>query len=357
MTMKALIAMSGGVDSSVCAYLMKRAGYDCAGAMMNLYHPGAFAPPLQGRGTEAGDPSLRDALAVASQLGMPFHIFDCAGDFECLVIGKFCDEYLDGHTPNPCIDCNRFMKFGLLLRQAELMGCTALATGHYARVEQAGGRWLLRKALDGAKDQSYVLYTLTQKQLARVRFPLGDMTKQRVRGLAAALGLANAEKPESQDICFVPDGDYGAFLEARLSLCDSAGDFVDSRGAILGRHKGHYRYTVGQRKGLGLAFDSPRYVLSKNPAANTVTLGRREELLRRACELAEINLIAVDSIKQPLKAAVRTRYRQKEVPCTVEQTGQDTMRIDFEEPQAAIAPGQAAVIYDGEFVIGGGTIQ
>lgn len=352
---KALIAMSGGVDSSAAAYLMQQAGCDCAGAMMKLYagEDGENAPP--GR-TCCSLADAQDARSVAARLGMPFYVFNYTADFEREVIKRFCGEYLSGRTPNPCIDCNRFMKFNLLLRRARLMGCSFLASGHYARVEQSGGRYLLRKAIDSGKDQSYVLYMLTQEQLAALRFPLGGMTKHEVRELAASLGFWNAEKPDSQDICFVPDGDYGAFLERRNALGNSAGDFVDSSGNALGRHKGHFYYTVGQRKGLGLAFDSPRYVLSKNPAANTVTLGKREELLRRECTLTDINLIAADSIEQPLRVSVRTRYRQKEVPGTVVQTAPDTLHIVFDEPQTAIAPGQAAVIYDGDYVVGGGTI-
>ncbi|MDR1409542.1 MAG: tRNA 2-thiouridine(34) synthase MnmA [Oscillospiraceae bacterium] len=350
---KALIAMSGGVDSSVAAYLMQQAGCECVGAMMKLYRGGTDEVP--GR-TCCSLADAQDARSVATRLGMPFYVFNYTADFESKVIERFCGEYLAGRTPNPCIDCNRFMKFELLLLRARLMGCNLLASGHYAQVEQSGsGRHLLRKALDSGKDQSYVLYMLTQEQLEAVRFPLGGMTKQQVRELAADLGFWNAEKPDSQDICFVPDGDYGTFLERRLALSDSVGHFVDSSGAALGGHRGHYRYTVGQRKGLGLAFDSPRYVLSKNPAANTVTLGKRDELLRCECVLEDINLIALDSIEQPMRISVRTRYRQKEQPGTVTQTAPGTLMIILDEPQV-IAPGQAAVIYDGEYVVGGGTI-
>ena len=351
---KALIAMSGGVDSSAAAYFMQQAGYDCAGAIMKLYehHDSAAV----GKCGSADD--MQDAHNIASRLGMPFHVLDFTAEFKREIIAKFCDEYMAGRTPNPCIDCNRLMKFGLFLQRARLMDCGVIATGHYARIEQSNtGRWLLRKAADSTKDQSYVLYTLKQEQLAQVKLPLGEMTKQQVRNLAAQLDFLNAEKPDSQDICFVPDGDYGSFLEHRLLLSDYAGDFVDAFGTVLGRHRGHYRYTVGQRKGLGLAFDSPRYVIAKDSTANTVTLGKCEELLRGICNLADINLIAVDKIEQSLQVKIRTRYHQKEVPCTVTQTGQDTLRIEFSEPQAAIAPGQAAVIYDGDYVVGGGTIQ
>lgn len=350
---KALIAMSGGVDSSAAAYLMQRSGYGCIGAMMKLYAGEEGEAPGK---TCCSLADAQDARSVCARLGMPFYVFNYTAEFEAKVIEKFCGEYLAGRTPNPCIDCNRYLKFELLLQRARLLGCAALATGHYARVEQSGGSFLLRKAADITKDQSYVLYMLTQEQLAQLCFPLGSMTKAQVRELAAELGFWNAEKPDSQDICFVQDGDYGGFVERRLGLCNTAGSFVDSAGKPLGTHKGHYRYTVGQRKGLGLAFDSPRYVLAKNPADNTVTLGKREELLKRECRVGEINLIALNSIERPMRVMARTRYRQREQPATLTQLAPDSLLLSFDEPQV-VAPGQAAVIYDGEYVLGGGVIQ
>ncbi|MDR0882987.1 MAG: tRNA 2-thiouridine(34) synthase MnmA [Oscillospiraceae bacterium] len=360
---QALIAMSGGVDSSAAAYLMQQAGYDCLGAMMKLWD-GAHAPDAENESrykptrTCCSLEDAQDARSVATRLGMPFYVFNYTEAFNAQVIEKFCAAYLAGLTPNPCLDCNKYMKFDLLLQRGNLLGCSALATGHYARVERGGSRTLLRKAVDAHKDQSYVLYMLTQAQLAQTHFPLGDMTKAAVRDLAKELGFWNAKKPDSQDICFVPDGDYGTMLERRgVHETHKHGDFIDADGNILGQHNGQYRYTIGQRKGLGLAFDAPRYVLAKDPAQNTVTLGRHEELARRDCTLRDINLIATAQLDAPLRVRARTRYHQAEFAATVEQTDADTLRLHFDAPQYAIAPGQAAVLYDGDYVVGGGTIQ
>jgi len=351
---RAIIAMSGGVDSSVAALLMQREGYDCLGVTMKLFRNEDI-----GQSREKACCSLEDAedaRSVAHSLGMPHYVFNFSEDFETQVIGRFVLEYVRGRTPNPCIDCNRYLKFDRLLRRSEELGCAAVATGHYARVEEAAGRMLLKTGLDEDKDQSYVLYSLTQAQLRRVRLPLGCLTKSEVRAIAEEHGFVNAKKRESQDICFVPEGKYGDFIENYLGKTFPEGDFIDAAGNVLGRHRGVIRYTVGQRKGLGLSFPEPRYVCALDPEKNTVTLGREEELFASALDAEDVNLIACDSLEQPLRLQARVRYHQKPRWATVTQTGEKTLHLDFEEPQRAPARGQAVVLYDGDVVVGGGTI-
>ena len=349
---RALIAMSGGVDSSVAALLMVRAGYDCAGVTMKLY-----------AGETAGEKSCctaddaADARSVAARLGMPFYVFNMQRDFDRDVVGRFVRAYESGLTPNPCIECNRYLKFTRLWDKAAALGCECLATGHYARVEQgSGGRWLLKKALHGEKDQSYVLYMLSQTELARTRFPLGGMTKEEVRSLAEENGLLNARKHDSQDICFVPDGDYAAFIRRYTGRDYPAGDFVDGAGNVLGRHGGIIGYTVGQRRGLGVAAGKPLYVRRKDAASNTVVLGENRELFSRRLTARSVNLIAAPRLDGPVRCRARVRYNMAEQPATVVQLDEDELEVTFDEPQRAVAPGQAVVLYDGELVLGGGTI-
>ena len=351
---KALIAMSGGVDSSVAALLVKNAGVECIGCTMKLHGGEATDPAGQKTCCTAEDAA--DARSVASRLGFPFYVFNFEDDFRKNVIRRFCNAYLSGATPNPCIDCNRYMKFGKLFERADLLGCDTVVTGHYARVVRENGRYLLKTAADPKKDQSYVLYTLTQAQLARVAFPLGELSKETVRRLAAEHGFLNADKPESQDICFAPDGDYAAVIERETGKISAPGDFIDTNGAVLGRHRGVIRYTVGQRRGLGIAAKESYYVKSVDPAANTVTLCFREGLMSDTCVLHDINLIAFSRIEGTLEAAVRIRYRHPAAPALVSQPEDDTLLIRFKEPQRAITRGQAAVIYLGDTVVGGGTI-
>lgn len=358
----ALIAMSGGVDSSVAAHLMLQAGYRCMGVNMRLYHNedigvSIFRPCCSQQDRD-------DAASAAERLGMPFEVRDFTADFKQEVIDKFIRTYEQGGTPNPCIDCNRRLKFAKLLDFAREKGMNYLVTGHYARVEYdaASGRYLLRKAMDLTKDQSYVLYTLTQEQLAHIRFPLGELTggKQETRQLAAGLGLGNARKAESQDICFVPDGDYVAFMEHYTGRHYDEGDFLDTEGRRLGRHRGAVRYTIGQRRGLGLAAAQPLYVCAKDMAANTVTVGRKEALYTRELCAADMNWIAVPEPENPLPVLAKTRYRQQEQPATAYPEPGGRMRLVFDDPQRAITPGQAVVMYraDGSgVVVGGGTIE
>ena len=337
-----LVAMSGGVDSAVAAALLLDQGHACSGVNLRMF---------------SGEED-EDAHAAARSLGMPFHVFDFTRAFEEHVIQSFVEGYARGETPNPCVDCNRFIKFAALQARAIQLGYDAIATGHYARRERddVNGRWLLRKGADAAKDQSYVLAFLTQQQLAYARFPLGELCKSEVRAIAAAKNLCNAQKRESQDICFVPGGDYGAFLERR-GLALRPGDFVDPEGNVLGRHRGTARYTLGQRKGLGLALERPGYVCAIRPEENTVVVGEEALLYTRELWARGLNWIAIDPPEAPLRCKAKARYRQAEQWATAERVGEDALRLRFDEPQRAITPGQTAALYDGEYVLGAGVIQ
>lgn len=350
-----LIAMSGGVDSSVAAYLMKEQGYRCVGATMQLYRN-----RQDDSGTEKSCGSLfdaEDARAVADRLSMPFYLLDFSEDFRREVIDRFVRTYEQGGTPNPCIACNRYLKFGALLKEAERLSCHAVVTGHYARIAFENGRWLLKKALDPAKDQSYVLYSLTQYQLAHTRLPLGELSKERVREIAREQGFLNAHKHDSQDICFVPDGDYAAAIR-RFSRKDyPAGAFVDAEGKVLGTHKGIIHYTVGQRKGLGLALSEPHYVCRKDVKSNTVVLGKNSDLFSRTLDAEDINWILWETPPASFRAKARIRYQQAEQWATVYPIGSNRFHLEFDEPQRAIAAGQSVVLYDGDTVVGGGIIR
>lgn len=340
---KALIAMSGGVDSSVSALLMMNSGFDCAGAMMRL----------------SGDASFDDARAVCEKLKMPFYAFDFSEEFTNKVIEPFVRSYEAGETPNPCIECNRFMKFGRLYEKAVEMGCDHIVTGHYARVEfdEKTGRYLLKKALNTAKDQSYVLYFLTQEQLAHIRLPLGEFAeKAEVRKIAEENGLLNAHKSESQDICFIPDGDYARFIREYTGKEYPRGSFM-LHDEPIGLHNGVISYTIGQRKGLGISYSEPLYVCKKSAADNTVTLGTAAELFSDELTLRNFNLISLpEPPAEPLRVGVRTRYHSEEVPALAYFNENGTVTVRFDKPRRAIASGQAAVLYDGEIVVGGGTI-
>ena len=353
---KALIAMSGGVDSSVAAYLMKAEGYDCIGTTMKLFDNEDIGVSREKSCCSLDD--VEDARSVAYSLGIPYYVFNFSDRFEEEVIDRFISAYEKGITPNPCIDCNRYMKFGKLHLRAEELGCDYVVTGHYARVEKDAdsGRYLLKKAIDGSKDQSYVLYSMTQEQLGHTRYPLGELTKTEVRRIAEEQGFINAKKRDSQDICFVVDGDYAAFIEKRTGKTYPEGNYVDRDGNVLGRHRGIIRYTVGQRKGLGIALCRPMYVCAVNPAENTVVLGDEEELYSRELTAEDINLISVPSIEQPIRIKAKIRYRRPETWATAVQTDEGTLKIVFDEPQRAVTKGQAVVLYDGDIVVGGGTI-
>ena len=357
MNKKAMIAMSGGVDSSVAAYLMKKQGFDCVGVTMKLFNNEDIALSREHSCCSLDD--VEDARSIAFSMGMPYYVFNFSSRFREDVIDRFVSAYETGATPNPCIDCNRFLKFDQLFFRARDLKCGFVVTGHYARIEYDAqrGRYLLKKAADSTKDQSYVLYAMTQEQLAHAMFPLGSMTKAQTRAIAKAQGFVNAQKHDSQDICFVQSGHYGDFIERYLGKTFPEGDFVDKNGKILGRHKGIIRYTVGQRKGLGLSLPAPMYVTKVDPETNQVTLGFHEDLLSDTLTATDINLISLDRIHTPLRLKAKVRYRQPEQWATVTQPDEHTLRVVFDEPQRAITKGQALVLYDGDIVVGGGTIS
>lgn len=343
-------AMSGGVDSSAAAWLLKQQGHDVAGVTLKMFErvePG-----------EAQD--IQDARSVAQRLGIPYHVFDVTPCFQAQVMDRFAAAYEAGETPNPCVDCNRHVKFGTLLELVRGLDREAVATGHYARVEydQGAGRWLLKRAGRRAKDQSYVLWSLTQDQLAHSRFPLGELSKEEIRAIAQEQGFGNARKKDSQDICFIPDGGYGAFLRRYTGKSYPAGDFLDENGGCLGRHGGIVDYTIGQRRGLGVSSSCGRlYVKEVRPADNTVVLSGNESLFRRSFLAASPNWIALEKLSGPLRLKAKVRYRMEEQPCTVEPVGEDLIRVCYDEPQRAITPGQSVVFYEDELVVGGAVIR
>ncbi len=340
------VAMSGGVDSSAAAWLLRQQGYPLAGVMLQMFG--------------SGEPSgAEDARAAAARLDIPFYLLDARAAFRERVVDPFAAAYEAGRTPNPCVACNRYVKFGFLLGQAGEMGWERVATGHYARLEQdrGSGRVLLKKALHPEKDQSYVLALLTQQQLSRALFPLGELSKAQVRDIAAQAGLANAHKGDSQDICFIPDGDYAGFIRRHTGRDYPPGPFLDEAGAVLGQHGGMIGYTVGQRRGLGVSSSRGRlYVKQLRPGDNAVVLAANERLFSRTLTAQGLNLIPCSRLDGPVRLRARVRYRMAEQPCTALQTGPDTLRLTFDQPQRAITPGQTVVLYDGDTVVGGATI-
>lgn len=349
---KALIAMSGGVDSSVAAFFMKQAGFECIGATMKLYDNEDIG--LCKEQTCCSLDDIEDARSVATRLGMPYYVFNFKDEFEEKVIDKFIKTYEIGGTPNPCIDCNRHLKFEKLINRMKELHYDYVVTGHYADIEERDGRYYLKKGKDLSKDQSYVLYSLTQEQLAHTMFPLGKYSKDEIREIAEQNGFINANKRDSQDICFVPDGDYAGFIEEHTGKKYPSGDFVDKKGNVLGRHNGIIRYTIGQRKGLNLAVGHPVYVISKDIENNTVVVGSNEDLNTTRLEAIDFNWISPKP-NGKISCFAKTRYNMKEQECTVYAYG-DRVIVEFKNPVRAVTSGQAVVLYSGDYVLGGGTI-
>ena len=347
MKARVFAAMSGGVDSSVAAYLLLQEGFDVTGATMTLYRPNGDTGDTQ---------DVTDARAVCAKLGIPHVTYDMGEIFCRCVIEDFIKVYEDGGTPNPCVTCNRTVKFGALWDAVQADGAEAIATGHYARIRREGDRYLLCKAADESKDQSYFLWQLPKELLPHILFPLGDMAKPEIRALAARQGFVTAHKSDSQDICFVPDGDYAGFMEGYTGRSSEAGDFVDVNGKVLGRHKGIIHYTVGQRKGLGIALGEPAFVCGKDPVTRRVILGKNEDLFTREVHLEQVNLLSANAIDTPMTVTARIRSTHKGAPATIVMTGADTALVTFDEPQRAACRGQSCVFYDGDVVMGGGII-
>lgn len=347
------VAMSGGVDSGASALLVKQAGYNAHGVTMRLLNAASderYACVEQ---------DIRDARSICDTLGIAHKVYDLEREFYDKVISDFTRTYIEGRTPNPCVVCNKYLKFGALLDRALSDGADMIATGHYAIVEHdaASDRYLLRMAKDTRKDQTYVLWSLNRHQLSHTIFPLGSYTKPEIRELAEQYSLINAHKSDSQDICFIPDGDYVSFIERESGYKPVAGNFIDINGNVIGKHKGVLSYTVGQRKGLGMSFGKHMFVKEKNADSNTVTLSDEELLYSKKIVIDKINLIPLDRLSSPIRVSAKIRYSQRSCPAVAEQTGEHEITLTFDEPQRAAALGQSAVMYDGEYVVGGGIIK
>lgn len=352
---RVVVGMSGGVDSSVAAYLLKEQGYDVIGVTMQIWQE-EDPCSVEENGGCCGLSAVEDARRVASALGIPYYVMNFREEFRKYVIDYFTDEYIHGRTPNPCIACNRYVKWEALLQRSLAIGADYIATGHYARVERlSNGRFAVRNSVTAGKDQTYALYNLTQEQLSRTLMPVGEYTKEEIRAIAVRQGLPVADKPDSQDICFVPDGDYAGFIKKNTEKKIPEGNFVTPEGKILGTHRGIIHYTVGQRKGLGLALGYPAFVLEIRPETNEVVIGTHEESLTRSVCAGGINFMSEPDLAEPRRVLAKIRYNHKGAWCTAERTG-DRICCLFEEPQRAVTPGQALVLYDGEYVLGGGTI-
>ncbi len=340
---KILVGMSGGVDSSASALILKEQGFEVTGMTLKLCREDSLK-------------DLEDAKAVCETLGIEHLTLDLKEEFELKVIGSFINQYKEGLTPNPCLECNKHIKFGKMLDIAIEKGYDKIATGHYARIEKKGGRYILKKACDTTKDQTYVLYSLNQHQLSHLELPLGGLTKSAIRKKAEKAGLVCANRPDSQDICFVPDGDYASFIQKTDGFVSQKGNYIDINGNFLGEHKGIIHYTIGQRKGLGIALGKYQYVLSKDAVTNTVVLGNEEHLFKSEVYVTDVNLIPFDRLEKEMRVTAKLRYRHKESDATIYPHDNGNIKIVFDEPQRAPSSGQAAIFYDGDIVVGGGKI-
>lgn len=356
---KVVVAMSGGVDSSVAAALLREQGYEVIGVTMDLYSLPKEVCTSDRLKSCCGWRAQEDANRVAIALGIPHYVVDFKNEFGRMVIEDFVHEYSRGRTPNPCLRCNQFIKFDLLLERAQRLGVDGVATGHYARIEfdPAAGRNLLKKGIDKDKDQSYFLHTLTQAQLSKILFPLGELTKKEVRKIAAGFLLPVAQKEESQEICFVPDEDYPKFLRERVPQAFRPGPIVDPQNRVIGEHNGIVHFTIGQRKGMGIAAPQPLYVLSINAEKNLIVVGKNEDLYRTSLQASDINWIAFEKLVEPRAVEAKIRYKHAEAKATIFPLDKGNVRVEFEEPQRAITPGQAVVFYEGDTVVGGGIID
>lgn len=346
---KVLLGMSGGVDSSVSAILLKEQGYDVIGITLELFG-----------GTCCNTDAIVGAKQICNSIGIPHITYNLKEEFQCQVINNFIDEYSNQRTPNPCIECNKYMKFGAMYEKAKELGCDYIATGHYAKMEYSDeyGKYVLRKAKNLNKDQSYVLYNMPKQLLGKVLFPLGNFeSKEDVRKIAKEHNLSVASKPDSEDICFIPDGNYKKFLEQNSSIVPKEGNIVNRKGEVLGRHTGLYNYTIGQRKGLGISYKAPLFVIGFNKERNEVIVGEQQELYRKEMKVNEVNLLLMDKIEQPLDVTVKIRYASKPAEAIINQTEAGNIQVIFKEPQRGITPGQSAVFYIGDVVVGGGKIQ
>jgi len=354
MSQKILVGMSGGVDSSAAALILMNET-EVAGCTMKLFDSDDI---VENSKTCCALTDVEDARRVCHLLGIDHHVFNFTGEFHKEVMERFADGYAQGETPNPCIDCNRYVKIPYLLRRAEQLGFTHIAMGHYARIrwDESSRRYQLLRGVDASKDQSYVLYAMTQEELSRTRLPLGDKTKAEIRAIAAERGLVTADKPDSQDICFVPDGDYAGFLTEKMGLRTEAGNIVDQSGQVLGQHTGTIRYTIGQRRGLGLSAPAPLYVTGKDMANNIVTVGDEAALLTERFTVREPNWISIETLHEPLEVTVMTRYRDRETLATLHPLANGGVKVRLREPKRAVTPGQAAVFYQDDIVVGGGVI-
>ena len=352
---KVIVGMSGGVDSSVAAYLLKEQGYEVIGVTMKMWDYNIDISCEDNN--SCGQNAVYDAKKVADELGIAHYVFDFQKEFRENVVDYFIDEYENGRTPNPCIVCNRYVKWEALMRRGMELGADYIATGHYARIKQLeNGRYSLYKASTAKKDQTYALYQLTQDQLSKTIMPVGIYEKETIREIAEKIGVSVANKPDSQDICFISDGDYASFIENERNHDIKKGNFVTEEGVILGEHKGIIHYTVGQRKGLGLALGYPAFVLEIKPETNEVVIGDAEASLTKSVRANRLNFMSVEDIKEPIRVWAKIRYNHKGAWCTVEKTGSDEILCLFDEPQRAVTPGQSVVLYDGDLVLGGGII-